>query len=1170
MCRLSFVEEMLKGAFAMSQAFQKKGVKKHNSKNHRAIIFMSLVLFLTVPALVWFGYSSWRTYHKMKAERQCYSRIMELRSDIIHMDEVLTMSVLLAAATGDIAWEERYRVYERKLATVIKEAVRRAPKASIRAFAEIDAAKSLLAELENRAFDLVRRGRMEEAGRLLFSDEYEEQKRIHARGIAEFAVGLSAAADAALAGARRDALLHVGLVFVFIPLLIIGWFVVLRVVNNWKRTLVSKTELEKEIEAGKRSEEKIHFRKTYFESLFQNLPDGVVSFDCDGHIIEINKAFTEMFGYTPAEVKGADIIDVVAPPDLKGEVDAIRRRISTGESVNVETIRKRKDGSVFDVQLQSAAVWINSQVVRHIAIYKDVSERKRHEAVLVQSRAEVQQEHARLFAMISTMNEGVIFADSRNIITDVNPFFCSFVGRKPDELIGKGLEEFHSGDILKKVRDLITAFRTNTDSKGIEIQRKIGATEVILRVQPIYLRDHYEGVLLNVIDVTALVEARQQAEEANRAKSEFLANMSHEIRTPMNGIIGMTELLLGTDVTKEQRDYLETLNTSAEYLLNLIDDILDFSRIEAGRLELEEIDFDLRTTLEGATRVLSPKAHQKGLELICHIAPDVSTALVGDPGRLRQVILNFIGNGIKFTEKGQVVIGVKTEKEEETSTTLHFTVADTGIGIPPDKLEMIFEGFRQVDSSVTRRYGGTGLGLTISRQIVRMMNGRVWVESEPGKGSVFHFTAPFTLSRAEIRKPVSPDAVDIAGTRALIVDDNALNRQIYREMLSKWGLIHGEARDGEGALEEVKRAFESGDPYRLMLLDFQMPGMDGFELAQKIMESPYGAGLEIIVLTSSGQQGDAERCRKMGISGYLQKPARMAELLDAVLMVLGRAGDEPPCLVTRHRIQDARKRFHILLAEDNPINRKVAFELLKRRGHRVTTVANGLEALKAFERETFDLILMDVQMPEMDGIEATRRIRRLEGERVGSVEVESSRLKGKEDSPPSFERYPASGHIPIVAMTAHALKGDRERCLEAGMDDYVSKPVKAEVLYRVIENLVNTREKDDDVRATAPHALPELPEDRAVFDLSAALEAVAGNRTLFLEIARLFLSELPQAVSDIREAVSGGDASRLEQGAHKLKGSLAIMGAERAFDAAYGLEVIGREGKVQEAEHAVD
>jgi len=750
---------------------------------------------------------------------------------------------------------------------------------------------------------------------------------------------------------------------------------------------------------------------------------------------------------------------------------------------------------------------------------------------------------------------GVFVSDYVGRFVEVNREACQMSGYTKEELLNLSIPDFLAPEFLDIGMALFEKLKTEGHAEvDLMVRKKNGEKFWIDLVAVTLDNDKVIGFCRDITERKQadanLAEANRhleettaranelatQAEAANRAKSEFLANMSHEIRTPMNGIVGMTELLLGTDLTKEQRDYLETLNTSSDYLLNLINDILDLSRIEAGRLELEEIDFDLRTTLEGAARALSPKAHEKGLELICHIAPDVPTALAGDPGRLRQVILNLTGNAIKFTEKGQVVIGAKSEKEEETSTTLHFTVADTGIGIPPDKLEDIFESFRQVDSSVTRRYGGTGLGLTISRQIVRMMNGRVWVESEPGKGSVFHFTVPFTFSRAEIRKPASPDATDIAGIRALIVDDNALNRQIYREMLSTWGLILGEARDGEGALEELKRAFESGDPYRLMLLDFQMPGIKGFELAKKVMESPYGAGLEIIVLTSAGQPGDAERCRKMGISGYLQKPARMGELFDAILMVLDRQGDEPPSLVTRHRVQDARKRFHILLAEDNPINRKVAFELLKKRGHRITMVANGLEALRAFEREPFDLILMDVQMPKMDGFAATREIRKLE--------TRNSKPGDKApESQSSSIKYPASGHIPIVAMTAHALKGDRERCLEAGMDDYVSKPVKAEVLYRVIENLVNAREKDDDVRATALQPPPELPEDRAVFDLSAALEAVAGDRKLFLEIAHLFLSELPQAVSDIREADSDGDASHLEQGAHKLKGSLA--GKER-------------------------
>ncbi|MDZ7698119.1 MAG: response regulator [Deltaproteobacteria bacterium] len=972
--------------------------------------------------------------------------------------------------------------------------------------------------------------------------------------------------------------------------------------HNTKKELIDElTELRSQNAALKKStaegisaELAVEEARRYAESIVETVREPLLVLDADMKIISANRHFYATFNVIPSETLGCFIYDLGNKqwdiPLLRELLEEILPEKETFDDFEVSHVFQDIGHKV--MLLNARQVYrkdIDAAMI--LLAIEDITERKRLETLLTES----EERFRRLF---ETADDAIVLLEKgEGKITHANPSTEKMLGYAREESTGNKLQDI---GVLLDQSDFQTTMENLNKSGMIKYDDVPAKTKAGQHIHTdIYLVDAILDramlVQCNIRDITARKQAEAnlletnrhleaataranelatQAEEANRAKSEFLANMSHEIRTPMNGIVGMTELLLGTDLTKEQRDYLETLNTSSEYLLNLINDILDLSRIEARRLELEEIDFDLRTTLEGAARALSHKAHEKGLELICHIAPDVPTALAGDPGRLRQVILNFTGNAIKFTEKGQVVIGAKTEKEEETSTTLHFTVADTGIGISPDKLEMIFESFRQVDSSVTRRYGGTGLGLTISKQIVRMMNGRVWVESEPGKGSVFHFTVPFTLSRAEIRKPVSPDAVDIAGIRALIVDDNALNRQIFREMLSKWGLILGEARDGEGALEAVKRAFESGEPYRLMLLDFQMPGMDGFELAEKVMESPYGADLEIIMLTSSGQPGDAERCRKMGISGYLQKPARMAELFDAILMVLDCPGDAPPSLVTRHRVQDARKRFHILLAEDNPINRKVAFEVLKKRGHRLTMVANGLEALRAFEREPFDLILMDVQMPEMDGFAATREIRRLEGERVGSVEAESS--KGKESSPPRSERYPASSiqhpvsRIPIVAMTAHALKGDRERCLEAGMDDYVSKPVKAEVLYRVIENLVNTRQKDDEVGATALHAPPELPEDRAVFDLSAALEAAAGNRTLFLEIARLFLSELPQAVSDIREAVSNSDASRLEQGAHKLKGSLSIVGAKRAFDAAYGLEVLGREGKMQEAEYGVD
>jgi two-component system, sensor histidine kinase and response regulator len=659
-------------------------------------------------------------------------------------------------------------------------------------------------------------------------------------------------------------------------------------------------------------------------------------------------------------------------------------------------------------------------------------------------------EGAAIGISIAELNDGTLAA--------INPAYQKMLGCTADEM--KSVEIFdrltHPDHLEKDKKQFLKLVAGETDHLSSEKRYVLrDGQQVIASLDLSVLRDQAgkrQFILGMATDITRrklaeaeLQRAKDAAEAASQAKSSFLATMSHEIRTPMNGILGMTELVLDSDLTAEQRENLNLVRLSAESLLSIINDILDFSKIEAGKLSIESIPFDLRESLGDTMKVLSVRAHQKNLELAYEVQPDVPEALLGDPGRLRQILINLLGNAIKFTERGEVFLSVELRSEGPSGVVLHFAVKDTGIGVPVEKQGAIFEPFSQADGSMTRKYGGTGLGLTICTRLVEMMHGRIWLESQFGSGSTFHFTVQLQVGQGSSQQAaISPDG--LRDLEVLVVDDNATNRRVLVGMLTRWGMKPVTADGAAAALRLLELAKSGVHPFPLILLDCQMPEMDGFTLAERIRDDPAFRVAPIILLTSGGTLGDAAKCRDRGINAYLVKPIRQEELLQAICQVLQKTPvQNADTLVTRHSLREARSRRRILLAEDNAVNRILAIRLLERRGYVVTVAVNGREAVAALEKEAFDAVLMDVQMPEMDGFQATAAIRAREQE--------------------------TRGHVPIVAMTAHALKEDEARCLSAGMDAYVSKPVRANELFATLEGVLHESRGEESGSVPAVEAL---------------------------------------------------------------------------------------------------
>lgn len=902
-----------------------------------------------------------------------------------------------------------------------------------------------------------------------------------------------------------------------------------------------------------RGKNDLFVERDLLRTLIDNLPDRIYVKDGQGRKTLSNNADMLASGAkTMQEIIGKTDFDTY-PSELAEKYWADDKLVLETRNSIIDREEFGRDGNGNKVWIMTSKMPVKDnlgQVVGLVGIGRDITQKKNIDL-------EIKRQKEFYETLISNSPVAIVVLDNDEKISSCNPAFESLFGYQGSEVFGVFLDT------------LITTEETNAEAMGYTQQvmrepvhafskrrRKDGSlVDVEIFGAPVVVEGERIGALAIYHDISDIVRARQEAEQANRSKSEFLANMSHEIRTPMNGVIGMLEITLDTSLTLEQRDYLQTCSKSAEALLSLLNDILDFSKIEAGKLELEPIHFNLRTMIEDVGYTLAKRAQDKGLELVCLVNPDIFHTLHGDAGRLRQILSNLVGNAIKFTHQGEIVIRAEPIEETSTHVRIHFSVQDTGIGIPYQRQAAIFNRFTQADGSTTRKYGGTGLGLTISRQLVEAMHGRMGLKSEPGVGSDFWFDITFEITGSEppIKNNKPLTTADLRTVRVLGIDDNQTNRFVLSKMVEGFGCRVETAVSGARGLEMLHVAAREGDPYQIVLLDMQMPGMDGEQTARAIKSDPLVKDVKIVILTSMGKRGDAARLKALGCSAYLLKPVKQQMLYEALLEILNNNGGENAGLVTRHVIAEKRASGRrILLAEDNFINQKLAVVLLQKAGYFVDVVDNGQQAFEKAISGGYNAVLMDVQMPELDGLEATSRIR--------DWEAENNR------------------HIPIIAMTAHAMKGDRERCLASGMDDYLTKPIESRILYNVLDRWLETEldQKPQSVsldeqkfsmdleeglfgeepssasgQAEKP-ALPIYAPPEMSVDLNAALVRFDGDREFMLEMCKDFHDHLPGRIAEINSAFKDGDIVRLHRHAHTLKG------VSLNFDATYLAELAAR------------